>query len=154
MSTANFARCYFSNVYALELPEDGDFSFFLDDLRDTLAERLRAERADGWHTVGYNSGEILAKLTAYKHGYRITHDIVIMSGYYADANLDIVVQVSHDNGDEWDSAARDSFEDLPAYIRDAIESRNRRIEKVLTKVTQRLAVRGVFSNGEAVYAAV
>ena len=155
MSTPNFARCYFSRVYALSDDECTDM--VVDNTREHLLCLLpTASSAEGWVAgVGYHGGQVLVSIDTQVGIWSITHEIVLMGGYYAGANLDVVVTISRDSAkdgwEQWSTAERDSLSHLPKHVEQMLDKVDKRIEKALELATQPLRVVAVMSNGEAIY---
>lgn len=158
MSTPNFARCYFRNVYAID--DDAlDAVYYKDDIQESLLMYLPAFTAsakdDYYHNVGYGGATGLVYDTQHLGKWSITYTVVLLSGYYGGVNLDLVIDVYDETtGDRYSTADRDELDVLPTYAQKILTRKTGVIEKALAKVTTPLHVVGVFSNGEAVYRAV
>lgn len=159
MSTPNFARCYLPTVYAIADDDIIDWDATCDDLAEYIAGLVPGAQnvadTEKWYSqVGYQGGQVLVEAVRTLGNWTITHEVVVMSGYYGGINLDLVVTVEcdkHNTNFIISSADRDNFDDIPNSIGRAIDSRDRVFQKALTKVTTPLLVVGIFSNGEAVY---
>lgn len=149
MSTPNFSKQNASKFYAIELQDDYEYEDLVGNLQYAFGIENKTDKWDGNRNY---EGKIISQLDKNLGNYNVCFDIIIRSGYYSGANLDWNVMITDENS--WDKYEYGYYEDknLPKYIHNYVTSKIKSIEKVFAQNSMPLYCKGIFSNGEAIYA--
>jgi hypothetical protein len=152
MSTTNFCKKNASNYYAIELENDFDY----DDLVLNLQCEFKTENnVNKWDNVNRNyEGKIISQLKKNLNNWHIVFDIIVRNGYYSGVNLDWDIMVENINDYTQYQYGDYQENELPKYVNNYINAKIKSIEKIFKQFSTPLYCKGVFSNGEAIYAKV
>jgi len=145
MSTPNFYNKNASKVFANECEEDIDY----DDLKLNLQSELEGDDIDDYDNERSYPGAKIKRIEKDFGKWNVIIEAVVRSGYYSGVNLDWEATV--EEVEDWCNELNYDHEAIPRYIRDFIDRKIRKIEKVFKDNSTPLICRGVFSNGEAIY---
>ena len=175
MSTANFHNVNASRIYMVRCEDEFDYDFTKENVLHELKRK-------GWYAYTPSSrnglrsypGTIFARKGTEIHiGESYTSvDIcaIIRAGYYADANLDWVIEINGESYDYGEFTLEDAKEHLQDYypyysggfskmqaknllrkIREAVDELTAELESVYESWSEPLVCVGMFGNGEAIY---
>jgi hypothetical protein len=148
MSTPNFTRITFDNIYAFggDAESEVDFELEKDFVLDGLEAGLKDFSPTGQFVRGfeyYQLGFIDRQLS---DRYSVRYNLVAIPGYYAGSNIDVIPEIT----DEYEGGEVDPS-DLSDSLYNKYNGTINRIERVVAKNTTPLRCAAVFSNGEAIY---
>lgn len=175
MATANFKTTDVSIIYGITIENDFDWDDAMENIDSYLSDKFGDE-----YNTDRNIGNVGSISRHDGYMFSVGVDIILRSGYYQDANIDLVVSISDDYGylgdlslsDLYDEGINDWVFDAMNYtgvynnegmcrmqapkavnrVRNMAYSLLKEVEESIASVCDyKLTCAGRFSNGEAVY---
>lgn len=151
MSAPNFYKKNASKYFVIE--DRGQF-YSLDSIVDYLMPDLSKARytlSDGTtNDRNYPGIYVAEKVLTFWDCWTLTVNVILRSGYYAHDNLDWEIFVERDSYNNYGVGDHEDF-DLPRTIQNAVNNEVERLEKIFAKLSTVYTLKGIFSNGEAIY---
>jgi len=175
MATSNFETTDVSMVYGITIENDFDWDDAMENIDSYLSDKF-GDEFNGNRNIG-NIGSI-SRHDGYL--FDVSVDVILRSGYYQDANIDLVVNINDDYGSLGELSLSDlDYEEMERWMAETLSSYGyydnegmckiqapiavARVRKMAYKLLKevedsvasvcdyKLTCLGHFSNGEAVY---
>jgi len=174
MGTSNFYNENASKIYAMQLEDDLDYDFLVEDLTLLAMGKFKNdfETCDKYEENGLYSfpgniiGRIYENFENENGNILVIVNIIIRSGYYSGVNLDYSIELNYENyNDRWEDMdlqdqeafnCDDDFRKLKAltiYKKSIawLEKNIKALEAIYQQIATPLSVIATFSNGETIY---
>lgn len=154
MGAPNFNNQNASKIYAVEISEDMDYEFLIEDMQIVLEKEFTNDfiEKDEWDSNRNYPGKVIAEINKSVGDEQIIVSIVVRNAYYSGVNLDwdarfFVIENSYQEEYDLDSIDLNKFPKVEKEFNNIID----RVEKIYSKLSTPLKKVAQFSNGEAIY---